>query len=513
MGSRDRNPEWERLNTALPAFDDSLRSHDANYQFRQWIYTGRSGSLVGVVLRHEPPMPPQQLIMRISAEDLDPDEAAEEARRIRRSWDGSGDKFRKAHLAPMAGDAIRLAGRQLTFQRIAGGDLTSWRPLADRVESDTFAGTCANVTASIVDDWNPDHLHTPQMRTPTQFLRELLGDRLEPGSKLLQWASRAGISPATPWVTDSRDSRQLRNPLMLATDEALAGARRLPIIRGRAHGDLNLHNILLPDKWKRYQLVDLGEFDTAAPLARDPMHLLLSVTAKWIATVDRRLVGRDLAEAVVPITHYRPPARVSRFATVSRKLHNALQEWARTNGHGDAWAEQSLLALIAAALRFAGREVPDTDAEAARKWFFYLAAVATSDFLQRWPGGQDLASSPTNVVPIRPRPGGPAPIPMATAKARDEVTAFLRDLANELSRRTPDPGTASSMVFSTYAVRQLLQAMPTTWPADHADAMELAGDLRRAMNAAVQPGARHSHRDHAVTIHEWLRDLLADRSR
>ena len=267
MASRDQNLEWKRLKEALPAFDTWLRTHDGSYRFRRWIYTGRSGSLVGVVTRHEAPDRPQQLIMRISAEDIDADSAAEEVRRIRNAWRLSREDFRGSHLAPMEDEAIALAGRFLTFQRIAGGDLATWTPLAERIESDTFADTCANVTVSIVNDWNLDFPHEPEMKTPAEFLRQLLGDKLHPGSKLMQSAARDGIDPGTPWVASRPGTRSLHNPLMLALDDGMTGSRTLPIVRGRAHGDLNVNNILLPRKWDRYQLVDLGDFDEAAPLA------------------------------------------------------------------------------------------------------------------------------------------------------------------------------------------------------------------------------------------------------
>ncbi|MGX7675618.1 hypothetical protein [Plantactinospora sp. DSM 117369] len=118
------------------------------------------------------------------------------------------------------------------------------------------------------------------------------------------------------------------------------------LVLGRTHGDLNVHNILLPADPTAYRLVDLGEFDTAAPLARDPMHLLLPIAAKWIATVDPSLVGHDLAQAIVPSRNHRPPRKVGRFVKVSREMHGALQRWAAGSGNGDLWAEQSLLSPV-----------------------------------------------------------------------------------------------------------------------------------------------------------------------
>lgn len=501
MGSRDRSPEWERLKKVLPAFDTWLKTHDGRYQFRRWIYTGRSGSLVGVVLRHESPERPQQLIMRVSADDIDEDTAADEVRRIRHAWrsSSSNEDFRSAHLAPVVEDGVISAtGRFVTFQRVAGGDLDAWRPLAERVEGDTFATTCANVTASIVGDWNPDFPRGPEMLTPAQFLRELLGDKLDPRSELIQSAARNGVTPGLHWVASSRGSRRLPNPLRLAVDDGMAGSRTLPIVRGRAHGDLNVHNILLPDEWSRYQLVDLGAFDEAAPLARDPMHLLLSVAAKWI--VNRELVGRDLAEAIVPIRNHRAPERVGRFAKVSRTLHDALRDWAGTSGYGDLWAEQSLLALIAAALRFAGRQVPDTDAEAARRWFFTLAAIATSEFLDRWHADEDhFVDSGVGSAVDTPRSGT-----MASVECRDKsATAPARPVADRATRAAvPGP----SAPFPGLRVWGDPPTVPRNWFQDRSAEVE---DIERHLDddrtRLVMMVGRETYGKTAMIHHLWER--------
>ncbi|MFI7578426.1 hypothetical protein [Micromonospora sp. NPDC049497] len=497
MGSRDQGRLWDQLGDGLTDFDRWLKTHDGHYELRRWIFTGRSGSLVGVVIRHENPDPPQQLIMRVGAGGPD------EVRRLRNSWRLSPTPYRDAHLAQLEGEPIDLRHRLLVFQQIAGGDLTTNRALADDIESDEFAETCTGITRSIVADWNPDFPHRPEPKTAGAYLRDLLGDRLEVGSELMESAARAGIDPDTEWILSSRGKRQLPNPLRLALDDDLAGPRQAMIVLGRAHGDLNVNNVLLPADPAAYRLVDLGEFDTAAPLARDPMHLLLSIAAKWIATVDWSLVGHDLAQAIVPIRNHQPPRGVGRFAKVSREMHGALQRWAASSGIGDIWAEQSLLSLIAAALRFAGRKVPGTDHEAARRWFFYLAAVATSEFLDLW---LDEGEAPANVVPIRP---GLITTPPVRAVPDNDATTFLRALRDEVTMHKPDPDTELSMVSSTSMLRAILGQIPAARPPLTGEIVTMAEDLRRELTAATRTGATYADREHALKVHGWLRELLA----
>ncbi|MEU9740164.1 hypothetical protein AB0E12_13350 [Micromonospora chersina] len=497
MGSRDQGRLWQRLGDGLTDFDRWLETHDGHYVLRRWIYTGRSGSLVGVVARHESPDRPQQLIMRLGAGGPD------EVRRMRNSWRHSPSPFRDAHLAPLEGEPVDLKHQLLVFQHIAGGDLTTNRALAEDIDSDEFAETCAGITRSIVADWNPDFPNRPEPKTAGAYLRELLGDRLEVGSELIESAARVGIDPGTEWIASRRGRRPLPNPLRLALDDSLAGPRQAVIVLGRAHGDLNVHNILLPADPAAYRLVDLGEFDTVAPLARDPMHLLLSIAAKWIATVDSSLVGHDLAQAIVPTQHYQPPKKVGRFAKVSREMHGALKRWADSSGNGDLWAEQSLLSLIAAALRFAGRDIPGTDPEAARQWFFYLAAVATSEFLDLW---LDEGEPPANVVPIRP---GLITMPPVKAVPDDDATTFLRALRDEVTMHEPDPDTELSMVSSTSVLRAMLRQLPAARPPLTDEIVTMAEDLGRELTAATRAGATYADREHAVKIHGWLRELLA----
>lgn len=173
------------------------------------------------------------------------------------------------------------------------------------------------------------------------------------------------------------------------------------------------------------------------------------------------------------------------------------------NGNGDLWAEQSLLSLIAAALRFSGRNVPDTNPEAARRWFFYLAAIATSEFLELW---LDEAGPPANVVPIRP---GLITTSPAKAVPDDDAATFLWALRDEVTLHEPDPDTELSMVTSTAMLRALLRQIPATRPPLTDDIVRMAEHLRRELTAATRAGATYADREHAVKIHGWLRELLA----
>ena len=67
---------------------------------------------------------------------------------------------------------------------------------------------------------------------------------------------------------------------------ASSQSRPLRVYFGRAHGDLHLRNILMQvkpsPKPRSYKLIDLGGYNPRSPLARDPMHLLLSIALEWL---------------------------------------------------------------------------------------------------------------------------------------------------------------------------------------------------------------------------------------
>ena len=73
---------------------------------------------------------------------------------------------------------------------------------------------------------------------------------------------------------------------------------------GVLHGDLNLGNVLMPvdpPRPREYKLIDLGRFSPTAPLARDPMHLLLSIAIEWLkgGIAPAMLLSRALIKVIV----------------------------------------------------------------------------------------------------------------------------------------------------------------------------------------------------------------------
>ncbi|MFI6477613.1 AAA family ATPase [Nonomuraea sp. NPDC050663] len=328
------------------------------------------------------------------------------------------------HLALPQGDPVSLGEWTLVLHDVARGDLGTVRPLQEPVvRGDPKAGGyCSDIVGSIVRDWNcGSGTDAPQWSSMTvaHFMRTILGDRIGPGGPIQEWAARADVpvsgrpdSLALPgW------SWSLPNPFSLLNNRAHRRLSADSVVTGRAHGDLSGRNILLPmsprPRPEEYVLIDLDRFDTAAPLARDPMHLLVALAMDLLADKDLDATARrDLVNVIVDPQASSANDIVERFGRISAAVHEAPVPWAQRSGHGQEWRTQSTLALVAAALMHVGRSF---FSEQDRAWCFDLAAVATEHY-------QDLTSRDDTFAPRRQA----APAPLSPPPDPDEPMDTLR---------------------------------------------------------------------------------------
>jgi hypothetical protein len=252
-----------------------------------------------------------------------------------------------------------------------------------------------------------------------------------PSKPSWRWLDSLNISRTDVLVRRDGWREALPNPLALATrlsSEPFC-SRHLPVPFGRAHGDLNLGNVLMPvdpPRPREYKLIDLGGFSPKAPLARDPMHLLLSIAVEWLkgGITPGTPLSRTLIKVIVS-----PRAQTTEkeCQKVSRAIHETGRSWAaKTRSLGDDWTRQSLLSLVGCGMLYAGRQIPGLpDTPATPGWFFDLAAVAARAYLMHarlWDRYTEGLSSPpqrsgfanTSTDPPAPqdsRPGAQAPSP------------------------------------------------------------------------------------------------------
>ncbi|MEV4364566.1 hypothetical protein [Nonomuraea sp. NPDC049625] len=248
-------------------------------------------------------------------------------------------------------------------------------PLAEMRHHKSLAMTCVIVVESVLDGWNPGDVHQHELMTASAYLRLVLGDRLAPGRNLSRWAAEHGVPATVGWVSDG-EGGQVRNPLALASDD---GSKQLLVQRGNAHGDLNANNILVrKGDPQSFKLIDFASFANDAPLARDPVYLLLSLAREWLSDLADGSPGRHDLMAAIVNPQASPATSVFGSVKVSAAFHEAGQNWADRSGFGEHWRQQELLSLIGCALIFVGRARLPGDV---RQWFFDLSVRATHEYL------------------------------------------------------------------------------------------------------------------------------------
>ncbi|MEU3345864.1 hypothetical protein ABZ723_12830 [Streptomyces sp. NPDC006700] len=306
-------------------------------------------------------------------------------------------------------------GRLLTFQSPATGSLREVRAMA-AFERDELPAGCAYLTKWLLTEWNNGPGGgTSDCRPVGELLREELGALVSRGGSALAYGSRIeGLEADTPWIRV--DGLDLPNPLALATGDA--GHPELDVVRGRAHGDLHLHNVLVPfregsARFEEFQLIDLATFSDNAPLSRDIAMLLLSAlepTAQAQPTDE----GNALLHYLV-----RPHRRfLSQITPVTSDLVQAVRKTCRDaskSGLYDVWVPQFLFSLVATGLRFSTYE---NMGDGGRWWYFRLAAHAGGELL-KWLEEPLLPGVPiTTPVPAGPQLASGAPEPQDQRSAK-----------------------------------------------------------------------------------------------
>ncbi|MYS23344.1 hypothetical protein GA0115240_152213 [Streptomyces sp. DvalAA-14] len=306
-------------------------------------------------------------------------------------------------------------GRLLTFQTPAGGSLRSVVALA-QLRSQELSAACTCVVTWLLTGWNQGMENAEAV--PVAASRLLAGELdalVAAGGSVLAYGDRVRApGPDADWI--EVDGAVLPNPLAM-----VAGRPGLPdpevlVVRGHAHGDLHLDNVLVPRRKGRpqpdaFQLIDLTTYTADAPLGRDVAMLLLSVVADWLRQ------GLPPGQELALLRYLVAPSEEDRDRIVPELLElvDAVLDTCAglvKDGWRDIWNNQFLLCLQAAALRFT---TYDDSGDKGRWWYFRLAAHAGAELLERY-GHRPPAAG---VAFTAPQPGELATADTAEAGARE----------------------------------------------------------------------------------------------
>lgn len=377
----------------------SRKKHAFTIEHGAWFTDGRSGEPVGhVVHTNLAENHADQLVLKFHTHD-----GRTRSDNLRAAW--YQNRTFRDHLAkPLPHGMVLDGDREGVLLLVAGGGVEDFGQLAELRGDPTFPQYCGEIIDSVVNGWNAGKWVRPPIPPRVgELLEDVLRRRLE-GARA--WAVEAGIrvdGDAGP-VTLDKDTTVAYNPFAL-----LAGADADHVLKnlriGHAHGDLSGRNILLKVRNEvapnSYVLIDYDRYEPDAPLARDPMHLVVALTLdgfdefgpkSWPALVPA-LVRPDLGGHPSHLWPYRDLSAAIRRGSAPP----ANQGW------GAEWEKQCLLFLVAAGLVHLGRDLHVDNQHSAKKWCFQLAALAAEELLKRLPPLPERTERATkSVVPTRP---------------------------------------------------------------------------------------------------------------
>lgn len=376
------DPWTEVSKDDLRVLDKWLEINAFRLKHLGWFRAGRTGVPVGLVERHRDSDGRfEHLILKFCSTDA-------QVSSVQRALHESPKGFVERHLGSLVGDPVRLEPSWAIFQTVAAGHVGNARPLSELVQDgDNGYAVLPIVLRSVLADWNSAGYPTSRTSTAGTFVTGVLGERIAPDGPIRANARRLGLVSGSRDLTIARHDwgTPLPNPLRVVDDHALSELMVPTVFVGKAHGDLNGRNILLPTRPKvqagRYQLIDLDRYRGDAPLARDPMHLLVALVMDDFG--ENRPSDRarhDMIRAVVDPHGSEVSPHAQHIQRLSVAVHQGVDRWASERGSGLHWDEQKLLALSAAALMHVGRDLRTPDPDRDRAWCLELAAVALREF-------------------------------------------------------------------------------------------------------------------------------------
>lgn len=475
----ERFPEGEKADV-VSALAGWVDEEEFDLYHRGWFDTGRSNAPVARVLR-DFKRDAEQLVLKFS--DV-PQRVAD----LRRGWTASAG-FREAHLAQIEGETIRLGGNwRAVFMRIASGDLDRVDALTEQLDRPNFPILCSTIIRSVIGDWN-------QNRAPVRLMTAgALLDRIIDRRRydVEAWAQSASVAlDGSSGPVDEEWPDYLPSPFKLLAGDG-AGRTIGDVIVGKAHGDLSGRNILVPSRPTvepvSYILIDYDRFDDQAPLARDPMHLLVALALDHLDSLGPSL-WPGLAQVLVDPHSGDVPAHLGHFQRVSKSIHSTSAALAVEKGSGDSWTQHCLLSLVGVGLLHLGRTLHTRDPDAAKRWCFRMAAVATDAYLREVGGSTGKAASRPQFIAASAGAGAKPSEQDRSAKPvpADSIENDAEHTVAETQKLKEDLLATKSLLSDTQARLEKAEEAARAMRVELDAASRSQSALRRLVAAAILP--------------------------
>jgi hypothetical protein len=358
---------------------------------KQWLGGGNTQAVLAVVLIRDSSSPRKGVLKYCPPSSQAG--TATDLQYFRKALGSGPPGFAGKHLIGIdeAGDRPITSGSGGLFllMKYAGDDYDTMATLLDR---EILGSACETIVTSTFVEWNDVEGEQSNDLSAVDFLREILGNRCEPGGSIRAAAEKLGVSCSEPFLTGSR-GEPLSNPLAAATSGQWINEMSVLGFRGNSHGDLHADNILIPWRqqdnpsvadFERYVLIDLSTFSNRGLIAVDPAHLMLSIIARRLKEVHGTR-KRSLAQLVLEPDH-EPGGIPVELANAVRGIQRVGNSYFDDRGLYKEWRAEFTLTIAACALLFVGRDLPADH----RRWFLELAGMAIDAFKDTQPNSDQL---------------------------------------------------------------------------------------------------------------------------
>lgn len=291
----------------------------------------------------------------------------------------SAPEYAQKHL-PRLLDACEHEGQTALLCSVAGDALNYTEPF-HRLDKGQQIAAVQRIARGILEEWNKDYEVSDPARPPYVALASWLGYRIHPelGGRVHNFLeSECGLDPTD--MAFSFLGQWFPNPCVYAAKrKAWSLEHEIKLVKGRSHGDLHGHNVLVKLEGPydyTYYLIDLALYEEDSYLFYDHVYLELSHLlhyrgnagfSRWLQIL-RALVGIHPLD----IDTERIEPDDAGLLSVLHAARQEVRQWIQR--HESARQEhiegQVILARVAVGLNFVNKEIDDRQRQLA---FLYAA--------------------------------------------------------------------------------------------------------------------------------------------